>query len=192
MAGQLLLSQSQLERRLFKRRDAAPIGMTALTEPDMRITNNPFAGRVAKICNVNGFINWRYSRAVNRQRVREWKPADFRALSRSWGQRVKNSPLVALVTEHGETLLYIEIKVQTAVAQFRNSETGEVIPLEALKRFLIKPAKPVWQGLYRHIVLRDYRLDHIAELRIEGEVWRIRKCWNRFQRLTNPLPGATS
>ena len=155
-----------------------PIGMTAVTTPDMRTRNNPFAGRVVKISRVNGWINWRYAKAVNRQRVRENRPADFRALQRPWGTRLKETPLVEL----GDRL-YLDVKVQQRHVVFRDLITGQLIPTALLKPYLRPPAKNPRQHLRREIILRDYRLDRVAELRINGEVWRPRKAWNRLQKL---------
>lgn len=191
--GQLSLTQSQLESRLFAIDKASPIGLTAVTEPKMHKLNNPFVGRVLKISRVNGFIGWRYSRAVNRQRTREHKTPDFTAEPRGWGQRIKGTPLVALVTDEGRTLLYLEVKVQTRTEEYRDRHTGEPVEERELRKFLIPPAKSHTQALNRDVVLRDYRTDHIAELRIDAQIWRNRKCWNQLQKLTRSLfSGAAS
>lgn len=183
----LLLTQTQFQSRLFGLSKATAVGMTAVTVPEMRAKENPFFGRVVKVSRVNGFINWRYARTVNRQRTREDKTPDFAAVPRSWGHRVKGTPLVALVTAEGQTLLYLEIKVQMRSTDFRDRVTGELIGLRDVKPYLIPPAKAVRQQIDRDIVLRDFRLDHIAELRIDAQAWRVRKCWNLYQRLTRSL-----
>ena len=108
-------------------------------------------------------------------------------MPRSWGQRVKGTPLVALVTCEGQTLLYLEIKVQSRTTAYRDRTTGELIAVGQLMPYLIPPAKAARQQLNRDIVLRDFRLDHIAELRIDAQTWRVRKCWNLYQRLTRSL-----
>lgn len=179
MADYLSLTLPQLRKRLRNVNQSTPIGMTAVTVPEMRKKGNPFHGRVIKITRVNGWINWRYARAVNRQRVREHKRADFKAVQRSWGERLEGTPLV----EHADQL-YLDIKVQQRHVVYRDLETKEEIPWLTIKPFIRPPQKSKRQKLNQDVILRDYHVENIAELRINGEVWRCRKCWNRLQKLT--------
>lgn len=187
MSAPLSLKQPQFDGRLFTLDRASPVALTAVTAPRMRAEGNPHHGHVVKVSEVNGFIHFRYSRCVNRQRSRENKAPDFMAMPRAWGQRVKGTPLVALVTADGITQLYLEVKIQRRTWVFREPDTGEQIPQSELQEFLLPPAKAYTQQLDRDVVMRDYRTDHIAELRVDGETWRNRKAWNLFERLTNSL-----
>lgn len=184
MADYLSLTLPQFRKRLLTCSNSCPIGMTAVTIPDMRKKGNPFAGRVVKVSRVNGWINWRYARTVNRQRIREKKKADFEAVERSWGIRLKNTSLV----EHGDEL-YLDVKVQQRQVVYHDIETRAVIPWPEIKPFIPPIKKARRQRLNRDVILRDYHIGNIAELRINGETWRIRKAWNRLQKLQ---AGATA
>lgn len=158
--------------------DSMPIGMTTVTVPAMRKKNNPYFGHVAKISRVNGWINWRYAKSVNRQRVRERKRADFQALVRAWGMRVEKTPLI----KHGDAL-YLDVKVQQRHVIYIDTRSATEIPWPLIKPFVRPPQKARRQNLDRDVILRDFKVTNIAELRIAGEVWRVRKCWNRLQKL---------
>jgi hypothetical protein len=75
------------------------------------------------------------------------------------------------------------VRLQTRKSQLRLVETGEVIPPETIKPFLPPLKKNPRQRLNREVILRDFRVDHVAELRINGEVWRVRRPWNQLQKL---------
>ena len=187
MTGNKLLNAKQFEARLFATESTQAVGLTTVTVPEMRKRGNPWFGGVSKITTVNGFINSKYTRVVNRQRTREDKAANFRAVERAWGIRIKGTPLVSHSNVEGTVLLYLEIQVTHRTWEYRETDTGTLIDEDQLRPFL-KPRRPQRrQGLDREIMLRDYRLDHIAEMRIGGEVWRVRKCWQQLQRLQNSL-----
>lgn len=178
MANQLSLTLPQLVRRLNEIDKSQPVGMITVTVPAMKKTNNPFFGRVVKISHVTAWINVRYSRSVNLQRVREAQPANFRASERAWGSKIESRPLV----EHDDQY-YFEARLQTRKSQIRDIETGKVIAPEQLKPYLSPLKKNTRQRLNREVILRDFRVDHVAELRINGEVWRVRRPWNLLQKL---------
>lgn len=155
--------------------------LTALTVPAMvkkdRETKqpNPFIGRVLKRSKVNGIVGgWNYASAVNRQRIREANPQtiaeveavpDFEAMPRSWGTRIPNSGLV----QHGNKY-YVELKVE------RSLETTYLIDgqpatdkqLEELKKFLPKKSESSRQEVEKQIILRDYALESISHVKING------------------------
>lgn len=155
-----------------------PIGMTTVTEPQLRKKHNPFFGCVAKLTRVNGWLNCRYAPAVNRQRIREYRKATFEALPRSWGNRIQRTSLI----EHND-LLYLDVKVQARHVVYIDTRTRQEIPWQQIKPFVRPPQKIKRQQLNRDVILRDYHVENIAELRINGEIWRGRKCWNRLQKL---------
>ena len=178
VTDQLSLTLPQFVRRLNGIEGSQPVGMITLTIPDMKKRSNPFFGRVIKISHITAFINCRYSRSVNLQRIREAQSADFRARERAWGSKIEKRPLV----EHDDQY-YFEVKLQARKSQLRLIETGEVIPPEAIKPFISPVKKNRRQRLNREVILRDFRIDHVAELRIGGQVWRVRRPWNQLQKL---------
>lgn len=175
------MTHRQFQSRLLKVQGCKFVGLTAITDPEMRVRKNPYKNRVIKVCRVNACINWRYAPAVNRQRIREAKPADFKAELRKWGARVERCPLVIHV-EDDLPRLYLEVKVEGFSAKYFDTITDEEIPFEKLAPYFPK-RRPTRQKLEKTVVLKDYRLDHIAELRIDKEVWRIEPLWWRMQLL---------
>lgn len=178
VADHISLTLPQFRKRLLRVSQSMPIGMTAVTVPTLRKRKNPWAGRVMKISRVNGFINWRYTSAVNRQRTREHRKADFQAVERCWGTRLRDTPLI----EYGDEL-YLDVKVQARQVIYTDTETLTEIPWPDIKPFVPPIKKARRQRLNRDVILRDFNIENIAELRINGEVWRIRKCWNRLHKL---------
>jgi hypothetical protein len=150
--------------------------------PTMRKEGNPWHGRVMKVVTAAGVLNARYSRVVNRQRVREGQPEDFRSKPRQWGERQPDSPLVKFVDRAGRPKYYLDIKIQSRTDQFRDIATGAVVTKDLLDPFL-RPPQKTRQGLVKRIAVRDFRIDRIAEIRIQGEVWQIRSGFARLQRL---------
>lgn len=167
------ITQSELEALLFATKETQFVSFVSVTDPDMRKRDNPHPD-ARKVSIVVGCINWTYSRTVNRQRGREQKVMDFRALERKWGTRVKGCPLVShVVADQGETRLYLEVKVERRNFLYFEPETAKRIDAKLLEPFLKEPDPNPRQDLEREIVLRDYRLLNIAELTLGGEQYRI-------------------
>lgn len=179
------LSRHEFESRLFGVSKCQFVGLTALTAPDMRKTGNPYAGTTVKISRVSGCINWRYESAVRRQQARENRPADFQSQPRKWGNRIDGCPLVCHVRPDVGVTLYLEVKVEQVTAGYFSTNTGQRIDDALLRPFFPKKSASR-QGVDREVQLRDYRLDHIAELRIAGEDWHVTPLWFEYQTYMNP------
>jgi hypothetical protein len=167
------ITQSELEALFFATDKTQFVSFVSVTDPSMRKRENPYS-KARKVSLVVGVVNWTYSKTVNRQRGREQKVMNFRALERKWGTRVKGTPLVShVVADQGETRLYLEVKVERRTFLYFDSETRERIDEAAIEPFLKDPDPNPRQDLDREIVLRDYRLISIAELTLGGEQYRI-------------------
>jgi hypothetical protein len=177
------ITQSQLAALLYATSKTQLVSLVSVTEPAMRKRGNPYA-TARKVSLITGVVNFSYSRAVNRQRAREYAgrgpsqrpPQRFRALRRSWGKRIQNTPLVSLEVETEEDTeleLYLEVKCERRHFLFFDPKTRKRIQDEVISPFLRKHERNPRQGLEREVVLRDYRLDHIAELTIAGSQYRI-------------------
>lgn len=189
------IGQKALERLLFAVSRSRMVSFASVTEPDMRKTDNPFVGTVRKVTFGTGVICWSYARTVNRQRVREAKRDDFRARLRTWGSRVRGTPLVAYTTPV-RTWLYLEIKIESRHSHYIDTSTGKPLTpkrLKELSRFLT-PIAPNRQDLDKTICLRDYRLDHIAELTLDGTRYMIAPAARELQLYyppkADPIPTA--
>ncbi len=176
-----MLSCHDFTARLLALRETQFIGLRAITEPDWATRrNNPFVKTVLQVSRANGAINWRYARSVNRQRVREDKHPDFKSDERAWGNPVALCPLVVhlLDTAH----FYLEMKRERVERWYFDVDTLKQVPETEVLPYL-KRRKPSRQGLDREVILRDYRLDHIAEITINGETWKIDPCWWKLMAL---------
>ncbi|MBK8583851.1 MAG: hypothetical protein IPL86_19180 [Flavobacteriales bacterium] len=182
LALMLKLTNTQLINRLKKTEECTFISLRAVVEPEMRKTCNPFHGRVLKVVTAAGSINFRYSRVVNSQRIREGKPADFKAKMRQWGEKLDDCPLIKHVNAWGRVSYYLDIKIQSRVDQYRDIETGRLITKDQLLQWL-PPHQKTRQGLNRVVSLRDFRIDRIAEIKINGEVWQVRSGFAKLERL---------
>jgi hypothetical protein len=162
------LDLAGLQKLLLGVAAAQAVAITAMHEPAMTVRRNPFRGRVLKKSRVNGFINFRYESVVRKQQKREAQPAEFVAAPRKWGSRIRGCPLVIHVSDQG-LHLYLELKLERAERLYFDKATREPIDAKLLAPFL-KKRRPGRQHLKKQVELRDYRLDHISELRIAGTV----------------------
>lgn len=175
-------TNTQLLNRLLKCSDCTFVSLRAVVKPTMRATGNPWHNRVLKVVTAAGTINARYSRMVNRQRTRENLPADFKAKERSWGTKLRDCPVIEYEHEDGNKGYYLDIKIQSRVDQYRDIETGKLIPKDALEEWL-RPPQKTRQGVEKRIAMRDFRIDRIVELKIKGDVWQVRSGVAKLDRL---------
>jgi len=169
-----IVTEKQLKEVLKGIKGARAITIVAHTDARCRKTGNPFAMPITKRSHVNGMINWIYANSVNNQRCREDQPigADgevehFEAQPRRWGVRLKGLPFV----EHEVTkALYLELKVQRSVdtPQYFDAN-GKALTAEQVAPFLPKRRKSNTQKVDRDIILRDYGLDKIEAVTVNGE-----------------------
>lgn len=128
---------------------------------------NPYKGKVFKVATTNGVINWSYERSVNRQRAREGSEPDFEAYPRKWGERLAGTPLV----EHkGKT--YVELKVEKSVDYDYFDLDGKPVDADLIKPYLRPPGKSR-QEVAKEVICRDYAVDSILELRVDGQQYQI-------------------
>jgi hypothetical protein len=163
------MSPDQLREVLAHIHSAMIVSLTAHTVPilrkrDMRKRDNPYIDRVTKVSRVNGVICWGYARAVNRQRLREDRIDDFEAAPRPWGRRIRGTPLV----EHNGRY-YLEMKVQSRQDMFLvDGQPSDVDLSPWLPRRC-----PSRQEVTKEVVLRDFALASIREIRWAGRSYEI-------------------
>lgn len=160
-----------LQKLLLSLSGAQPLGFTAVHEPEMRARNNPFRGRVWKRSRGNGWVNFRYVSSVIKQRERENVPGLFVAAPRVWGHRVAGCPLVVHVTD--SVHVYLEIKLEKCVREYFDKDTFAPIDAALIGPLLKKKRRPGRQGVQKVVELRDYDLNHIAELTIAKQSFRV-------------------
>lgn len=180
------ITRDELREQLSTRKGASMVSIVSTTEPAWRAKHaetgepNPLRGEVHKISHVNGVINWRYANAVNNQRVREEQPLDdegnvehFEALPRKWGQRISrdDGTITPLVEHKGRH--YLELKVERSLGHEYRKADGSTLTDEEVHPWLRKRSKSTRQGTDKEIILRDYALDSINEIRMDGELYQV-------------------
>jgi hypothetical protein len=162
------LTPFELVDLLMESRGAKFVTLETRTEPRLLAkhpltgTPNPHRGNVVKISRVNGMIGWQYESSVNRQRAREGMTDDFEAMRRAWGRRISGTPLV----EH-DGRYYVELKVERSLGH--RYETLDGWPVEASSVEVYLPTRrPGRQGVQREVVLRDYAIENIVSIKMNG------------------------
>ena len=160
-----VVSREQLIDGLADRCSRGAVICTIETVTDARLkkTGNTL-GPVFKRSIVNVVLNFRYEGAVNRQREREGIATDFEASPRTWGERISGTPFVQYKGK-----LYVEAKVQRSLSHAYELADGSPISAEDVRPFLPASRSEGRQGVEREIILRDYSIDSIVGLTIDGE-----------------------
>ena len=166
------INQQQLAEILFGVTHAMPIGFTALIDARARKTGNPFV-EVVKLSRVSAFTGFDFESAVQRRQVKEGQEATFQASERQWGQRI--AP--ALVENKGK--LYLVAKIErTAKPVYLARKTADSLLLTVAKSlvapFLPVSAPAVNQGVDREVIYRNYALESIAAISLNGSRYRVR------------------
>lgn len=144
---------------------AKPVTITTTTVPDLVGGKScPLAGRVQKVSRVNGFLNFNYQNAVNRQLGREDKEQEFEAHPRKWGNRKKG---FVYYESKGEKKVYLEVKVEKSL-DHEYYVDGEKVSDDVVKPYL-RPSSPSRQGTDKEVIVRDYRISNILKLCCGGQ-----------------------
>lgn len=166
------INQFQLAEILRNVKGAKPITISALVDAKARKTGNPFR-EILKFSRVNGFTGANYEASVNRQQGREGSVPAFEARERSWGERV--AP--ALVVNKGKLYLVIQPQKTAQPVFFGRNDQGVLMQVRksVIEKFLpAKRSSAEAQGVSKEIVYRNYSLENITSLSIDGEKYRIR------------------
>lgn len=156
-----LVTVPQLIQILLNSKGAKPVTITATTDAKLKA---PFAS-VRKTSVVNGMIGWNYANAVNRLLAKKGETAEFEAQPRHWGVRIQGTPLV----EHNGTY-YLEMKVEKSLQHVYIDANGQT-----LTDAQVEPYRPANRSVSpkNSVVLRDYRLDTIDSINMDGMTYKI-------------------
>jgi hypothetical protein len=132
---------------------------------------NPFHGDVFKIADVNIQAGFHYINSVNNQLTREGKEANADVKPRKWGQRIKGTPLVEHTNKAGTRRLYLEAKCESVNSvKYVDGKGNEIAKADLDQWLTSRPAKSSTQAnVDKEIILRDYALDSIQWIAIDGE-----------------------
>lgn len=160
---------------LQKMRGAEFVTFVARVDPGCLVKHRetkvpfPYPG-LTKVSRVNGIIGFRYTNSVNNQREREGLEKDFVAQPRKWGIHMYDGPnMTPLVFHKGKT--YLEVKVQR-VLDTRYEWQNRVIPAEELEGYLPAKRESSRQGVENLVILRDYDVNNIEEITMQGQTYR--------------------
>jgi len=184
------VTREELIDILLNAEGATIITLTSTTGPSSRMRktkprDNPWWNGeewdIEKTSRIQGMVGMSYANAVNNQRLREAEEAgldpeeveEFEPQDRYWGRRIPDTPLVQHVKD-GETRYYLEVmKFRTLDFRWTERSTGRRIEDDEVRPFIRERSQPSTQETEKEIRLRDYRLDHIDELSINGERYRV-------------------
>lgn len=176
----MLVKFNEFVHMLLSLRGARPVSIIAETEPVMRKTGNPWYGNVIKRTVANVFIGFDYSNSVNNARIRENKLTDFEPSLRAWGSRLvrQDGTLTPLVEHRGK--LYLETRFLSNRAPevyYFWRKPGEPLTSAEIDRiktfFPEKSSNAAHQGLNEEVILRDYALENIKRMTLNGEIYEV-------------------
>lgn len=166
---------------------AMPFSATALTDAKARKTDNPL-GTIRKLTRVNGMVGAIYERAVQRQEVREGATTPtFQAKERQWGERISSALIFKDSKEGGSFYMSAQLnpslKPKPLYLVERQTSPSARPKLVAVSREEVAPYLPpdrskekaASQGLEKELVYRDYRLDSLISLSLNGQKYRVRQ-----------------
>lgn len=153
------------------------------TVPDMRKRGNPFwdrttqAATIFKRSAITIVIGGTYRGAMDRAHLRAWNsgpaPAAFEPQRRSWGTKMTGTGnatprrrRASIVTHKG--VPYFDVQRVRVLSVSYVDRAGNEVPLAAVNRWL-KTRKR------REVDWRDYRLSNVRQLRMQGNVFNVRR-----------------
>lgn len=157
------ITYQNLVDMLLTEKKSTIVTLICRTIPKMNKGDNPFFGQIFKWTKVNGILNWDYEKSVSSQRLREgldtW--SGFKALDRTWGKHLTKS----LIEHKGR--LYVQIKVEKTIYS-KYYHFNKQIDKSVIEKFLVKSYQPKTQETEKAIVCRNYALDSIKFLVLNG------------------------
>ena len=168
------ISLVELQIVLARQAVATPATITAITEVKMNKFGvveglkqpNPFLTRATKKVTSNVFIGFIYANSVNNALAKEGKTADFVPSERAWGQKIKGT---CLVEHKGAYYLECRFMNDTKPEYFLDGKPSTKETFSAFMTEKTATGNAEHQGLEKEIILRDYKLASIAEIKVAGE-----------------------
>lgn len=166
------ITLQNLQSALQTTKGAKIVSLVTVTIPDLKVNTNTlckFDYELLKVSYINGIINFNYAAAVNKQREREGKEADFVPSPRKWGTRLKDSPFISHVLKTGEHKLYLEVKIEKSINHiYYIPSIKKIISDNEVKPYLREKPESK-QDVEKEIVLRDYNVANIAAITVDGQ-----------------------
>lgn len=128
---------------------------------------NPFPNS-EKVVEYHVLLNGVYKNAVNNQREREGKEADFVAVA-NWHKKVFDGKNGSIVTNKSGEKFYLMTIVSKAKVLGYFDANGNTLEHDQVKPFLPKNYKPENQGLEKDVIVRTISLDNIQKIVTNNE-----------------------
>ena len=162
------IERTELVTMLMNRKGCTVVTIKAVTDARLKKTGNDH-GSCSKIARVNGMIGWNYTNSVNNQRTREGIEAHFEAQPRKWGERIKGTPLVEYKGEY-----YLEVKIERILdITYVRDNDGKIVTYSEIEPFMPAKRKPTTQGTEKDIIVADYKINNIEEIKIDGQEYKL-------------------
>ena len=178
MSRPITVSPERLRQILASVRHATPFTAITFTDAGARKTDNPYLN-VYKLTKVNGMTGTIYANAVNRQAAREGTDPSFQAQPRKWGKRIAPG----LVANDTGDQFYLPAQLNPSLkpkplylVRAGVGKRLKAVPKEQVAAWL--PAAKDGasaQGLAKPITYRDYSLNSIIALSLNGQKYRVRQ-----------------
>jgi hypothetical protein len=125
---------------------------------------------VLKSSVIAGLINWHYDNAVNNQLEREGKETTFVPQPRRWGVHYQGH--LSLIENKGA--FYLQVKVERTLRKSMYYIDGARVSKESVAHLLRVSKAPATQDtLEKKIVLRDYAISNMREVRFNGKRFNV-------------------
>jgi hypothetical protein len=148
----------------------------AVVEVDMYKKGNPLRkSLVQKRIELSVSLNANYANAVNNQRLREGKPADF-VPTPSWAVRVYDSVNGSILRhKDDENRRYLQVILKKGAPKvkplyFVNDRLATDEEIAVIRQFRKPSEEPTNQGLNAPVLPRRIKLENIVELRSNKQV----------------------
>jgi len=143
--------------------------MTDASKELLKPKSNPFNGlQKFTVSNVQIFQNKNgsaYEAKVKRDLEKEGKNGDdFQLQPRTWGERIKNTPLVF---HKGE--FYLEVMFTGKVGDVKYFFEGKEIAKEKLTNYLRAKKEGNQGGLEKKVIIRTYKIESITAITIDKQ-----------------------
>jgi len=122
-----------------------------------------------KQVSLNGAVGFSYENSVNLQRDREGVEEEFIAHKRAWGTLMEGAKFV----EHKGNY-YLQLKVENSTDPVYLHE-GQIVTKENINTWLPKKSASSRQGLEKHVIIRDVKLDNIKTITFGKEIYTLIK-----------------
>lgn len=127
---------------------------------------------VVKRSYVSGMLNFVYERSVNRQRVREEKPATFTSEA-NWFVHLPTDPRAIVSYHEDHSRKYLQVKSQRAIVSRYYNGDGTPIDFADVREYLPHKTKPKKQQLDHPVYTFTVSLANIVSLSCDGETFAV-------------------